>query len=243
MEAPVPPPLVPSREGFDLIAEIKRRAPSAGPLVEGDVAAHARAYAGAGAAAVSVLTEPDEFLGSLEDVRTVARATGLPVLRKDFLVDPVQVYEARIAGASGVLLIARILDDTRLVEMLDAAWDASLFVLLEAFDAADLARATAVVATPRETSRFLLVGLNGRDLDTLGMDTARFERLAPAMPRGVPRVAESGLASASDARDVARLGFDMALVGTSLLRSADPGALVAEMIAAGREERRRCACA
>lgn len=220
---------------FDLIAEVKRTSPSAGVLErEGlDVVAQARAYASAGAAMISVLTEPSRFGGDAQDLREIARAVGVPVMRKDFLVDPYQVHEARAWGASAVLLIARMLDDAHLARMLDACADTGLAVLLEAFDAADMDRSARAIDGRRD----VLVGLNCRDLATLHEDTSRFAELAGAFPPGVPRIAESGIATAPDAANAAALGYDGVLVGTALMRAPEPAALARAMIIAGRAAR------
>ncbi len=223
--------------GFDVIAEVKLRSPSAGDLaVNADPAAQACLYAEAGAAAVSVLTEPEVFSGSLAHLAAVAAALvpyGVPVMRKDFLVDPWQVWEARAAGAGGVLVILAMLDDATVDAMLAAAGECRLFVLLEAFDGDELARAGAVAA--RHPGIDLLVGLNCRDLRTLAIDADRFRTLRAAFPPGVPSVAESGLASADDAARVAALGYDLALVGSALMRAPSPAALLGGMLAAGRQ--------
>jgi indole-3-glycerol phosphate synthase len=231
---PPPPPLV--LGNFDLVAEIKRSSPSEGGLeTETDVAGRACAYAAAGAAAVSVLTEPGRFAGSLEDLAEAAaalRPLGVPAMRKDFLVDPWQVLEARAAGAGGVLLIVAMLEDAALGELLVAAREHGLFVLLEAFDEADLARAARLLPTAGEPP--VLVGVNTRDLRNLAVDPGRLARLAPALPPGVPAVAESGIRDAAAAGQAARLGYRLALVGTALMRAPDPRALAAAMLAAGR---------
>jgi indole-3-glycerol phosphate synthase len=233
--APRPPPL--KLAGFDLIAEIKRHSPAEGALGEDtDVAARAGAYADAGAAAVSVLTEPARFSGSLEDLGVAACALypqGVPAMRKDFLVDPWQVLEARAAGAGGVLLIVAMLSDAALAELLAAAREQGLFVLLEAFDEADLERAANFLA-PDAPVAPVLVGVNTRDLRTLAVDPERLARLAPRLPPGVPAVAESGLHTPADAAAAAALGYRLALVGTALMRAADPAALAGAMLAAGR---------
>lgn len=234
--APAPPPL--RLAGFDLIAEIKRSSPAEGALAaDADVAARALEYAAAGAAAVSVLTEPQRFGGSLEDLAAAAGALlagGVPAMRKDFLVDPWQVLEARAAGAGGVLLIVAMLDDGLLGELLAAASEQGLFVLLEAFDEADLARAAAWLGAAREGAPWL-VGVNTRDLRTLAVDPGRLARLAPCLPPGVAAVAESGLHTAADAAEAAQLGYRLALVGTALMRAPDPGELAGAMLAAGRQ--------
>ncbi len=223
--------------GFDLIAEIKRSSPALGVLAEtADVPGRAAEYAAAGAAAVSVLTEPSRFDGSLEDLRRASGAlagTGVPAMRKDFLVDPWQVLEARACGAGGVLLILAMLDDAAMQEMLAAAREQGLFVLLEAFDEADLDRAGALLGNSSPGD--VLVGVNTRDLRTLEVDPGRLEALAPRMPDGAPAVAESGILTAEDAARAAALGYELALVGTALMRSADPAALASRLIEAGRE--------
>lgn len=230
-------PVTPLRlGGFDVIAEVKRSSPAEGALAESDdVAARARAYARGGAAAVSVLTEPARFDGSLADLETASaalRGSGVPAMRKDFLVDPWQVLEARAAGAGGVLLIVAMLDDAVFAELLAAAHEQGLFVLLEAFDEADLERAANCLPGPADGAP-RLVGVNTRDLRTLAVEPARLARLAPLLPRGVPAVAESGLHLPADAAAAAGLGYCAALVGTALMRAEDPGALIAAMRAAG----------
>jgi indole-3-glycerol phosphate synthase/phosphoribosylanthranilate isomerase len=239
-DTPPAPPLVLSPEGFDLVAEVKRRSPSAGALAPaaadpaGDAAARAAAYARAGAAAVSVLTEPAAFGGALEDLARAARALpGCPVLRKDFLVDEAQLFEARAAGAGGVLLVVRLLPGARLAALLEAAAEAALFVLLEAFDGDELERAAAAARRPGAPR--VLLGVNARDLASLAVDPARFARLACALPGDLPVIAESGLATPDDAARAASLGYRGALVGSALMRAADPASRAAAMIRAGRD--------
>lgn len=224
---------------FDVIAEIKDRSPVEGELAlpDSDRAAQARRYAEGGAAAISVLTEPGKFSGALEHLEEVAAAVpDTPVMRKDFLVEPVQVLEARKAGASGVLLITTMLQDDKLREMLDCAWDHGMFVLLEAFAEEDLARASRLLdtATGQDKAKCgqLLIGVNTRNLRTLHVDPDRLAKLAPALP-AARCVAESGLHDADDVAAVAALGYRLALVGTALMRSDDPASLVAAMRAAG----------
>jgi indole-3-glycerol phosphate synthase len=157
-------------------------------------------------------------------------------MRKDFLVEPVQVLEARKAGASGVLLITTMLQDDKLREMLDCAWDHGMFVLLEAFAEEDLARASRLLdtATGQDKAKCgqLLIGVNTRNLRTLHVDPDRLAKLAPALP-AARCVAESGLHDVDDVAAVAALGYRLALVGTALMRSDDPASLVAAMRAAG----------
>jgi indole-3-glycerol phosphate synthase len=185
--APQPPRLVLSPQGFDVIAEVKLRSPAVGVLRGGDenVTARVTSYAAAGAAAVSVLTEPERFEGSLEHLEEAARALkaagSVPAMRKDFLVDPYQVAEARLAGAGGILIIVRM-----------------------------LARA---------------------ELDAL------IKEMVGLLPASVPRVAESGVATAEDAARLVRAGYDMALIGSALMTTEDPAALLSAMLAAGRGAR------
>jgi len=231
---------VPLRLGaFDVIAEIKDRSPAEGGLaVDGaDRAERARQYVSGGAAAISVLTEPSRFDGTLEHLEEVAAAVpDTPVMRKDFLVDPVQILEGKRARASGVLLIVTMLDDALLRAMLDCAAELGMFVLLESFDETDLARASQLLDNSEDQQRAergeLLFGVNTRDLRTLHVDPRRLETLAPFLPTG-RSVAESGLHVAEDAAVVAGLGYQLALVGTALMRSDDPEALVGVMRAAG----------
>jgi indole-3-glycerol phosphate synthase len=233
-------PLLPLTLGaFDVIAEIKDRSPAEGDLSAGnsDRSARAKSYAAGGAAAISVLTEPSRFAGDLSHLEEVVGAVpNTPVMRKDFLVEPVQILEARKAGASGVLLIATMLSDAKLREMLDCAWEHGLFVLLEAFGEADLRRTSSLLENSVDGDRAeggqLLVGVNTRNLRTLEVDPDRLRDLAPALPRA-RCVAESGLLVPEDAARVAAWGYQMALVGTALMRSDDPTALVAAMRDAG----------
>jgi indole-3-glycerol phosphate synthase len=237
-------PAVPLKLGaFDLIAEIKERSPSAGELASGPGTRldRARQYLEGGAAAISVLTEPSSFGGDLSHLREVAAAVsgaGIPVMRKDFLMDVRQLLEARAAGASGVLLIVAMLDDRRLADMLDCAFEHALFVLLEAFDEDDVARTIRLLGKRRCAERAergqLLVGVNSRNLRTLAVDPGRLARLAPLLPDAAVSVAESGLENPGDAALVSSLGYRVALVGTALMREGNPGALIGEMLVAGR---------
>lgn len=232
-----PPQLALHTQAFDLIGEIKRRSPLTGALVKvTDVAARARSYAEAGAAAVSVLTEPERFGGSLIDLRIAADALeplGVPAMRKDFLIDPYQVIEARAHGAGGVLLILALLDDAQLARMLETAFGNRLFVLLEASDAGELERAARIV-NASGTAGTLLVGLNARNLRTLEVDAGRLHRLASRLPTGAPAVAESGMENCGDAARAAAAGYRLALVGTALMRSDEPAELLRAMLLSGR---------
>jgi indole-3-glycerol phosphate synthase len=237
-EAPSAPPLRLSPLGFDIVAEIKLRSPAVGALQDPaqDRLGRIAAYARGGAAAVSVLTEPTRFDGSLDHLReaaTVLAPLGVPVMRKDFLVDPYQVLEARAAGAGGVLLIVRMLSRERLAEMLATASEQGLFVLLEAFDERDLdvARELLAAAPQREA---VMLGINCRDLTSLAVVPERFAELAARLPPDVPAVAESGVATPADAQKVRGLGYRLALVGTALMAREDAAGLVAEMLVAAR---------
>ena len=233
-------PVVPLSLGnFDVIAEIKQRSPAEGelgcqsPYSESKGVSHlisrAQAYAVGGAAAISVLTEPSKFDGELAHLEEVAAAVSdTPVMRKDFLVEPAQVLEARASGASGVLLITTMLDDTKLREMIDCAWEYGMFVLLESFDEQDLRRSAEFL----EGAGQLLIGVNTRNLRTLEVDGERLQRLASLLPNAVC-VAESGLRVAEDAARVAGWGYSMALVGTALMRSDDPTTLISSMRESG----------
>jgi indole-3-glycerol phosphate synthase len=210
-----------------VIAEVKRRSPSAGPIREGaDAVLLAKTYAEAGASAVSVLTEEARFGGSLEDLERVAREVPLPVLRKDFIIDPLQVYEARAAGASAILLIVRALSAERLLELARLASEIGLDALVEVHGRHEMARALAVHPPA--------VGVNARDLETLAMDAAQAERLLPSVPRGTVAVAESGLATRADVERAARAGADAVLVGSAAAGAADPGAVVRAMVGVPR---------
>lgn len=231
--------------GFDLIAEIKHRSPAEGQLAsEGESRVdRAKQYASGGAVAISVLTEPRRFAGQiahLEEVVDAVSTEEVPVMRKDFLVNTVQVLEAKAAGASGVLLIAAILDDKQLASMLDCAFDNELFVLLEAFDEADLERAKRVSQNfkirEQAAKQKFLIGINTRDLRSLEVDKTRLERFGTLLPDGVTAVAESGLLIADDAARVAGWGYQVALVGTALMSADNPGDLIGAMLGAGRNK-------
>ena len=248
LATPTPPRLALSPRGFDVIAEVKLRSPALGALKGGDenVAARVGDYASAGAAAVSVLTEPSRFDGSLEHLVLASQALaaqslgdggGVPSMRKDFLVDPYQVAEARIAGAGGILIILRMLSRDETQALLEAAARLKLFVLIETFDESDIAIAHDIVQSPIARELDLLVGINSRDLVTLKVVPGRLEEMAHLLPGTVPRVAESGVGSADDAARLAACGYDMALVGGALMTSEDPAGLLADMLRAGRAAR------
>lgn len=237
------PVLTLSMEGFDLIAEVKKKSPSVGQLAGKSMspAEQAQRYSVAGAAAISVLTEPEQFAGALIDLEdVVSRVSGIPAMRKDFLVSPYQVLEARAAGAGGVLLIAAMLNEAELRDMLQTTLELGMFALVEAFDPADLDLCLPIMESCRsgldesgDVCR-MLIGINCRDLRTLKVDFPRFESMAGRLPGNLPWVAESGIETAETAAQVALMGYRLALVGTALMRSADPTAEGRAMIEAGR---------
>lgn len=232
-----PAPALALHPRFDVIAEVKLRSPAAGtsPAPINDLRGRVAAYAAGGAAAVSVLTEPSRFDGSIFHLVTAVRAlaaAGIPAMRKDFLVDPYQLAEARIAGAGGALLILRLLTRAEAESLVVIARDLGLFVLLEAFDEADLRTARAIVRTLGPEG--ILIGVNCRDLATLQVVPGRLLELAAHLPDSVPCVAESGLHTPEDVAAVARAGYRVALVGGALMKRTDPESLVNDMVQAGR---------
>ncbi len=227
--APAAPPWSGAFAGGEVavIGEVKRRSPSAGVIAVGlEPAAHARAYAAGGAKAISVLTEEAHFGGSLADLEQVRGAVPLPVLRKDFVLDVLQLYEARAAGASAVLLIVRALEQERLAELAAAAGELGLGRLLEVHDVAELERAMAVAGES--------IGVNSRNLEDFSVDVGRIEGVVRLVPPGVAVVAESGLGRRADVERVAAWGADAVLVGTALAGAADPEAAVRELVGVER---------
>ena len=208
-----------------LIAEIKRASPSKGMITENfDPVAQARAYQYGGASVISVLTEPHFFLGSLNHLRAVRDAVDLPILRKDFILDPYQVYEARVAGADVVLLICALLDDAQLTNLLALTHSLGMEALVEAHDEAEVRRAVAVGA--------YIIGVNSRNLHTFKVDTDIVRHLRPLVPASTTFVAESGIATAIDAARARAWGADAILVGEALMRAADPAAKARELASA-----------
>lgn len=202
-----------------VIAEVKRRSPSVGPIAPAlDPALLATEYAAGGAAAVSVLTEPDHFGGNMADLAAVSAAIGLPILRKDFVIDPVQLSEARVGGADAVLLIAAVLEGPVLDELSVRAHDLGLDVLIEAHDAREVERAVMANAD--------VIGINNRDLTTFEVDLATAELLRPHIPDGVVSVAESGVTSDEAAHRMEAAGYDAILVGQAAAQAPDPAAFV-----------------
>jgi indole-3-glycerol phosphate synthase len=210
-------------EGIACIAEIKRRSPSAGWIRQGAIAAEvAREYQRGGAAALSVLTDTPFFGGALADLEAARAAVHLPLLRKDFIVDPYQVVEARAAGADAILLIVSALEDGPLRDLLGEAQRWQLDVLVETHDAEEIERAVALGAQ--------VVGINHRDLRTFKMDMTLAERLRPRIPSDRVVVAESGIRTAEDVRRMRSAGVDAILVGENLMRSPDPGAALGALL-------------
>lgn len=208
--------------GIQVIAEVKRRSPSAGAIDAGlDPADLAAAYETGGAAAISVLTEPEFFGGSLDDLRAVARRVTVPILRKDFVLHPAQVWEARLAGADAVLLIAAALPQDLLATLLGAAGEAGVDGLVEVHTEEEANRAVAAGAS--------IIGVNNRDLATFVTDLGVAERIASRLPADRVRVAESGVSDAAAAARMAAAGYDAVLVGEALVRSEDPAGLVADL--------------
>ncbi len=205
-----------------VIAEIKRASPSAGSIADTDPAARARAYETAGASAISVLTEARHFEGSISDLKATRTATSLPVLRKDFLVHPSQIIESRAEGADAVLLIAACLTEAELDAMLAAASDLGLSSLVETHSEEDLEKALRVRAP--------IVGVNARDLETLDVDAERALALLAQVPEGTTAVLESGISSRGQIERAVEAGADAVLVGEALMRAADPGAMLRELL-------------
>jgi indole-3-glycerol phosphate synthase len=205
-----------------LIAEVKKASPSAGPIREGDPLFFARAMAGGGAAAISVLTEERYFGGSLDDLARVAAGVPVPVMRKDFLLDPYQLLEARAAGASAALLIVAMLSDAELGLMLGEAAALGLGALVEVHDAPELERALAAGAA--------IVGINNRNLRTLKVDTETTFALRALVPAGTVVVSESGQRTRSDLERLAAAGVDAVLIGEAIMRADDVEGKVRELL-------------
>ena len=208
--------------GVAVIAEIKRATPSKGPLdLDLDAAKLARAYAEGGAAAISVLTEPDHFKGSLDDLHAVRSAVSVPILRKDFTLEAFQILEARAAGADSVLIIVRTVGD-ELTELVKTATALGMDPLVEVFDEADLDRALEAGAR--------VIGVNHRDLETFEVDPDRTAKLAPRMTDGVVLVSLSGVSTRAEVEELGSAGAQAVLVGESLVTAADPAAKVRELL-------------
>ncbi len=215
-----------SAPGVSVMAEVKRRSPSRGALATiDDPAALAAEYEAGGAATISVLTERRRFGGSLEDLVRVRCAVDIPVLRKDFIVSAYQLFEARAAGADLALLIVAALTQQQLISLIERAVSIGLTPLVETHTAEEISRA--VDAGSR------LIGVNARNLQTLEVDPTTFERLAPQIPSGIVRIAESGVQGPHDVIELAKSGADVVLVGEALVKGRNPREEVADLVAAG----------
>jgi indole-3-glycerol phosphate synthase len=212
--------------GVSVIAEIKRKSPSGGELrPDLSPADLAQLYAASGAVALSVLTDQRYFGGSDADLTAAQQASGLPALRKDFVIDPYQILEAGELGADAVLLIVRALSDGLLAELLELTHACGMEALVETHSAAEVERALAAGAR--------VIGVNNRDLDTLITDVSLAPRLRPLVPGTCVFVAESGISRPEDVAVLLEAGVDAVLVGESLLRAEDPGAKLRSLVAAG----------
>ncbi len=213
-------------DGVSVIAEVKRASPSKGALAAiKDPALLAADYAAGGAATISVLTEKRRFDGSLDDLRAVRARVDVPVLRKDFITTSYQLWEARAAGADLALLIVAALEQPALVSLVERARSIGLTPLVEVHDEEETDRALEAGAD--------LIGVNARDLRTLEVKRDTFVRLAPRIPDGVVKVAESGVRGPHDVLEYGRAGANVVLVGETLVRGEDPRASVADLVAAG----------
>lgn len=214
-------------ENIRVIAEVKRASPSKGSIAPGlDAVEQALAYVAGGAAAISVLTEPTRFAGSLDDLSRVAAAAPIPVIRKDFIVHPVQLWEARAAGASAALLIARALSPTLLPQLLEHALDAGLEPLVEVRDLVELERALEAGAR--------VIGVNNRNLETLVIDPATAPKIIAHIPAHLVAVAESGMKTPGDVQPARDAGADAILVGSAISGASDPTASVRALASINR---------
>jgi indole-3-glycerol phosphate synthase len=203
------------RPGLSLIAEFKRRSPSVGDIAPAaDIAAQVSAYERGGAAALSVLTDAPHFGGSLEDLRAARAAATLPIIRKDFIVDPYQLYEAAVNGADAVLLIVRALSDRELSALYEEARALDLDCVVEVHDGDELERALGADAA--------VIGINNRDLDEQRVDIQTTYELMPDVPAGKTVVAESGISGREELAELDRVGVDAVLIGGALMTAADP---------------------
>lgn len=213
-------------DAVSVIAEVKRSSPSKGELAHiSDPASLATEYEAGGATVISVLTEQRRFGGSLQDLDAVRAKVDIPILRKDFIVTPYQVWEARAHGADMVLLIVAALDQMALESLVERVHSLGMCALVEVHDGEEVQRAVDAGAR--------VIGVNARNLKTLEVDRHTFARVAPLIPDGIIRVAESGIRDAHDVVEYARMGADAVLVGEALVKDKDPRTAVAEMVAAG----------
>jgi indole-3-glycerol phosphate synthase len=222
------------RRALNLIAEIKRASPSAGLIREDfDPVAIARQYQSGGADALSVLTDEPYFQGSLEYLRAVRAAVDLPVLRKDFILDPIQVYQARAAGADAILLIAAALPVGTLSDLMILATELRMTVLLEVHTAEEVMAVRSMVGFPLKP--YSLLGINNRDLTSFQVDLGNTLRLKDLLEEDTPVVSESGIRTAEDVRKLRAAGVKGVLVGETLMRSGDPAAGIEELLGPARE--------
>ena len=223
------------RRDVAVVAEVKRRSPSKGWINPGLSAVdQAQAYAAGGAAAISVLTEPDHFGGSVDDLVAVREAVSVPVLKKDFHVDPIQLIEAKAIGASAALLIVRALSPDALVEMVRAADDLELEVLLEVRDLEELSRAVDAASNSKTAT---VIGVNNRNLETLVIDSGRAEELIDKIPTRFVAIAESGVGGRRDVERIAAGHADAVLVGSAVSAAGDPCASVRDLTNVPRQPR------
>lgn len=219
----------PPRRLMNLIAEVKKASPSAGVIREEfDPVALAVQYAQAGADAVSVLTDRDYFQGSLDYLKAIRQAVELPLLRKDFLIDPLQVYESRAAGADAILLIAAALSQGQLLDLLILATELRMTSLVEVHDAGELLAIRSAVGFPH--AGYSLLGINNRDLTTFKVDIATTVRLAELAEEGTPIVSESGIRTRQDVERLNRAGVRAVLVGETLMRSENIAVAIDELL-------------
>jgi len=212
-------------DAIRLIAEVKKASPSRGVIrPDFDPVEIARIYAGNGAAAVSVLTEAKHFQGSLDHLKDIRKALPdkIPLLRKDFIVDPYQIYESRASGADSLLLIVAILKPEKLQELLQLSHELNMSCLVEVHDEAEVEIAL--------KSQAKIIGINNRDLNTFGVDLATTERLHPLIPRDRIVVSESGIKERADIEKLSRLGIDAVLIGESLMSAPDIAAKMRELL-------------
>jgi indole-3-glycerol phosphate synthase len=233
-DTPEPPSLAAAlrADSVTVLAEVKRRSPSKGDIAPAlDPVEQAQAYRDGGAAAVSILTEPRHFGGSTTDLAAVRAAVKLPILKKDFHVDVIQLVEARVLGASAALLIARALPPDRLISLVDEGRALGLELLVEVRDEDELETAI--------RSKANMIGVNNRNLETLVIDPATCDRLIPLVPPGVVAVAESGVQTRADVERYAAIGADAVLVGSVLSASADPRRATRDLTGVRRRTRGR----
>ena len=230
--APTSPSLATAlrRDSVGVLAEVKRRSPSKGDIAPAlDPVGQARAYRDGGATGVSILTEPKHFGGELADLSAVRSEVGLPILKKDFHIDVIQLVEARVLGASAALLIARALPPDRLISLVDEGRALGLELLVEVRDEAELETAIRSKAT--------MIGVNNRNLETLEIDPTTAERIIPLIPPDVVAIAESGVQSRADVERYAAIGADAVLVGSVLSASADPRRATRDLTGVHRRSR------